>query len=181
MRPASRAPRYSVQSSESQLWISIPPRRRLWSAGLLALFVLAWTAFLGILLYAFATQATDHLLLAACACLVLAAGIVCGAYVVAWELAGHEQITVTPDALQHSCRIGSLIRSRRHELSRVERIRVQLDYGVWWEEQRARRLHWPTGMIAFQYDGEVRRLGRYLTVREAQALLTMIEVRAARR
>ena len=181
MRPASTAHRYSVESSDSELRITIQPRRRTWVAVLNGLACAVWAAFLVFVLMHDFTLAGTNLIFLGVGLLMLLVGLLFTAYQMAWELAGIETISVMRDALLVNTGTGSFVRTRRYALAGTRNFRIPLEHGSWWAEIEASPRQGPRGMIHFDYHGRRRRFGGGLSVPEAQAILELIEPRLTRR
>jgi len=180
MRPASTAPCYSIESSESQLRITIRGAGRLGPAfghGL----ILVLGGFVILYIWAGPILPAGPVLISLLAPLLALAMILRGAYRIAWASAGREIITVTRDALLVSRCIGSIVRTKHYVLADASGFRVPLEHGAWWAEIDAYRSGWERGIIQFGYRGRRRRLGLGLRVPEAQAILALLEPRVARR
>ena len=181
MRVQSAAARYTVEESDSVLRITIHPQGLTWRVVLFSLVACFLVLWFGLLLLGLITQATTPLYFIVVAFLLGLVGVLSAVYVIAWDMAGRERITVTADVLEHGRSIGSLVRSGRYRLAGVTRLRIPLENGMWLEEIIANRRHWPRGLIQFDYHGRTKCLGIGLLVPEAQAILAVLEARVARR
>lgn len=171
-----------VGGRESEVFISIPVKRRRFLLILLGAWIVVWMAVEAVLVLSLAgseetrraAHAPSPFILIPLFAAFTAAGLFL-AWRFLWLCAGRETLTITPLGLTLRREVGGLGHSRRFLLEKIRGLRVgaydeDLFYPSWGRMFVGKGLYY----IAFEHEGQTRRFGRGVNKAEALKLVERV-------